>query len=364
MVIAVWEGNHNTNEASVGREDHADDPYHGDSRNSNDEDDDVDKNEATFWSDEQGNLKFVNLVVRRPCCIFCTQIFFLLIITFLLMVSVAQQGQPFSDPETEADLDDVRSIRYDSYRLAQEQVENSRQNEEKRRQSELKDYTYWIWEAETPAGVFASRTSIAAMKEAFDLFLEDNQWDRYCFLQYPNLLAGGNNNTEPYCDKPLTALNFYYAAEWDEDLVNKVLAELKTPGNIELFNSLVLCYTQGLFCDLIEGQSNTTVTDDDVTWALDLNNDLQEITSHWDMTGELVPNVTQATELAAYLNQVNLYKGFVDFGFDKRFSVDNLVSRYSRGILLWGGPLGDRSTNLTPDEMEDQDEDDTEQRRE
>uniref|UniRef100_A0A7S3KY13 SSD domain-containing protein n=1 Tax=Amphora coffeiformis TaxID=265554 RepID=A0A7S3KY13_9STRA len=359
IMIAMWERYDIDNEADSDRKVHTNDLYAGDSTSDNE----VDKKEATFWSDEEGNLKFVNLVVRRPCCIFCTQIVLLLIMTFLLMISIAQQGQPFSDPETEADLNDIRSIRYDSYRLAQEQVENSRQNEVTPRQSKLKDYTYWIWEAETPAGVFGSRTSIAAMKEAFDLFLEDNQWDQYCFLQYPNPLASDNNITEPFCDKPLTALNFYYAAEWNEDLINQVLVELKTPGNIARFNSLVLCYAQGLFCDLIE-DSNITITDEDVTWALELNNDLQEITSQWDMTGELVPNITQATELAAYLNQVDSYKGFVDFGFDKEFSVDNLVSHYSRGILLWGGPLEVRSTDLTPDEVDDQDADDSEQRRE
>ena len=53
---------------------------------------DNDQHQATFWSDEHGNLKFVNLVVRYPCCIFCSQIFVLIAITFLLMIMVPGLG--------------------------------------------------------------------------------------------------------------------------------------------------------------------------------------------------------------------------------------------------------------------------------
>lgn len=321
----------------------------------------------TLFSDEEGNLKFVKLVVRYPCCIFCTQIFLLIVICFLLIIAMAQSGQPFSDPDNEADLDDVRSIQYDSLRLAQEEVEETRLNRNGgdliRRQSELKDYTYWIWEAETEAGVFGTRTSIAAMKEAFDLFLEDEQWDQYCFLQYPNPndSTDGGNGTEPYCDKPLTSLSMYYAAQWNATLVDSVMTQLKVPGNIELFNELVLCYTQGIFCNLI--QDEDSVSQDDIDWALALNNDLQEITRHWDMSGPLVDDIDQATEFAAYVKLVDAYKGKVDFGYDKNFGVDNLVSRYSRGIVLWGGPL-ETTEALTTDEREDQDEEDSDARRE
>ena len=364
------DGNNNNN-GDPSNEDYGDNTHKA---TNNDSDDSPAAQAATFWSDEKGNLKYVNLVVRYPCCIFCTQLVAVLAITVLLMVIIAAQGQPFSDPETESDLSDVRSIQYDSLRLAQEQVEEDRRLALQQvipRQSELADYTYWIFEAQTPQGCFASNTSIAAMKEAFDLFWNHQQFDEYCLLIYPpnNTMTDGNNaaaddDDKPYCDLPLTALTFYYAQEWNEALVDEVLTELKVPGNIELFNSLALCVTLNIFCDLIDnGAGIDAVPPDDVAWVLQLDAKLKNITASWNMKGKEVVPVAQATELAAYLKLVDTYKGLVDFGYDKGFSVENQVSMYSRGIVLWGGPL-QQSQGLSTEEREDQDEEDSEQRRE
>jgi len=90
---------------------------------------------------------------------------------------------------------------------------------------------------------------------------------------------------------------------------------------------------------------------------------------------ELVQNFTQVTELAAYLKGIDIYKGLVDFGYDKGFSVDNQVSLFSRGIIRWGGPLGPAAGNgnnenenedgsdLTTEQREEQDEAGDEQRK-
>lgn len=239
----------------------------------------------TLWSDEKGNLKFVNLVVRCPCCIFWLLLLLCFVLSFLLIGVVFSDGNPFSDPGTESDLDDVRSIQFDSLRLAQEDVEDIRENRASsassiRRQSESADFTYWVFEGETPEGVFGSRAAIEAMKEAFDLFLVDENYKDYCLLVYPENNGNGNSttDTEPYCDKPLTPLNFYYAAQWDSEEVARVLDILKTPGNIELFNQLALCYTRGLFCELV---NQDEVSDEDIAWTLALDATLREITSHW-----------------------------------------------------------------------------------
>ena len=53
---------------------------------SEDDDDDVEKTkkqDATFFSDEKGNLKFVNFVVRRPCGIFWSILGLCILINFL-----------------------------------------------------------------------------------------------------------------------------------------------------------------------------------------------------------------------------------------------------------------------------------------
>mmetsp|Transcript_128063 Transcript_128063/g.190830 ORF Transcript_128063/g.190830 Transcript_128063/m.190830 type:complete len:231 (-) Transcript_128063:35-727(-) len=143
---------------------------------------------STFWSDEEGNLKFVNVVVRCPCCIFGSLLAACIVITFLLIIALIAQGNPFTEPENESDLDHITSIMFDSLRLAQEDVEDLRDSRQGamtiRRQSETQDYAYWVFEAETPQGCFGSRTSIANMKEAFDLFMDHEEYNQYCLLKY------------------------------------------------------------------------------------------------------------------------------------------------------------------------------------
>jgi len=312
--------------------------------------------EPTFFSDEKGNLKFVNAVVRYPCTIFWGIMIACLVLTLLLIVIISRDGNPFS-LGTEMDVDDVRSIQFDSLRLAQEEVVDIREKAAGAmsipRQSEEADFTYWVFEGQQPEGVFGSVEAIEAMKEAFDLFMDDAQFDQYCLLKYPakNGNATNGTSTEPYCDVPISPLTFYYASEWDSDKVAATIEQLKIPGNIETFNDLALCYTSGLFCEELAAQD---ISEEDIAFAIELGANLTDITSKWDMSGELVENITQVTELAAYLTKVDTFKGFVDFGYDTGFSVDNLVSKYSRGLLLWGGPLDD--SNLTPEEKEDQEE--------
>ena len=75
-------------------------------------------------------------------------------------------------------------------------------------------------------------------------------------------------------------------------------------------------------------------------------------------------DIDQATELAAYLMLIDLFKGQVDFGFDNGFSVDNLVSLYSRGVVLWGGPLNTTGTVDSTQDREEKEEEDEEYRKE
>ena len=143
------------------------------------------------------------------------------------------------------------------------------------------------------------------------------------------------------------------------DMVATVIEELKDEANVDLFNSLALCYTRGLYCELIPDD----ISEENIQYSIELGTNLSTITRTWDMKGEMVENFTQVTELAAHLLQIDVYRGLVDFGYDKGFSVDNPKSDYSRGIVWWGGPLSDRDT-LTTEQKEEADETDEEQRKE
>ena len=328
-------------------------------------DDDTGPKGPTFFADEKGNLKFVNMVVKCPCIIFWFILILCIVLSGILFTIVAADGNPFA-LGTEMDVNDVRSIQYDSLRLAQEEVGdlldifNADSSTPVRRQSEQKDITYWVFEGETPEGVFGTAEAIGNMKEAFDLFLDEKQFDQFCFLKYPDDTNSNGTAAEPYCDIPISPLALYYASEWDSEKVEAVLDELKVPGNVDLFNDLALCYIRGLFCEQVNAQNN--FTQEEITWAVELAGNLTEISSTWDMKGELVEDFNQVTELAAYLKLVDIFRGLVDFGFDNGFSVDNPISKFSRGVLLWGGPLDD--ANLTPEQKEDQEETDDEERKE
>ncbi|CAJ1966509.1 unnamed protein product [Cylindrotheca closterium] len=309
--------------------------------------------DPTMFSDERGNLKAVNLVCRHPCKIFWFLMIFCFVISFLLQAIVfanAEDGNPFTTPENEFDLDDIRSIQYDSLRLARDEVQKDRDADNQGaqatpKQSEVADLAYWVYEAETDAGVFGTRESIQAMKDAFDIFWEDDRFPDWCLLDYRSFV--GPNETRK-CSTPITSLSMYYASTWDSAKVDSIIETLKDDDLVATYNTLALCVSRGLYCELVP---NTT-TAEERAFTREFTANISSQVFSWDMRGELIENITQGTELAAHLLKVDIFKGLVDFGFDKDFSVENPKSKYSRGIIFWGGPLEAQETDLTADEKE------------
>ena len=275
----------------------------------------------------------------------------------------SENGNPFTAPSNEFDLDDVRSIQYDSYRLAKDELQVTKdaiedQSKAVAKQSELAAIALWVFEAETPQGVFGSKDAIVGMKDAYDIFLDDEQFHDYCWLDYTPDLVVGENETRP-CQQPQSPLAMYYASEWDGEKVDAVITELKDPEKVKLFNSLALCVLSGLYCDPPLAERPP----EDVAWAIALGANIDSIVGKWDMKGDLVDDYNQVTELASYLMQVDVFKGYVDFGFDKGFSVSNPVSMYSRGIVYWGGPLEARTNGTSEEDGEELKDNERDQRK-
>jgi len=318
----------------------------------------------SLFTNERGNLKAVSFVVRNPCLVFSLIIALCILINFLLVVLVFRttEGSPFTISENESDLNDERSIVFDSYRLATREVSATREAMEAegsalaKKQSELAAIAYWVFEAEegNDAGLFGSAAAIEGMKDAYDIFTDDPGFRDYCYLDYQK------NATDPPCRPPLTPLTMYYASEWDDAKAASIIEELKDPAKVEKFNSLALCFVKELYCD---PELQTTIKPEDIAWAMQLGADIESMTSKFDMEGPLVQNYQQVTELASYLMKVDIAKGAVDFGYDKGFSAENPKSSYSRGIVFWGGPLQDRNQSTAvdsdeKDEVEDSEGDD------
>jgi len=311
----------------------------------------------SFFTDDKGNLKFVNLVVRNPCTVFFAFLFLAIFLCFLLAAFILD-GLPFTEPGFEYDVYDARSKAYDSLKLAADEVKSDRDvlkkqgKKESRIQENDLDYTYWIWESETEEGLFGTKNSIKAMKENMDLFMKDDNYDKYCRIDYRK-----SSNTFGECLTPLSNLNMFYPSSWNVTKVQTVIDILETdyPKNVELYNNNVQCV-------LGIAQNNTQFCtgeedDKDIERVTLLTNDIYAITEEWDLSGELNPDTIGQTNLfAAYLKELNTWRGVVDFGFDTGFSIENPVSKYSRAILFWGSPL-----NITDDETSSIENDDEEE---
>ncbi len=180
------------------------------------------------------------------------------------------------------------------------------------------------------------------MKDAYDIFLNDAGYEDFCLYNYPRNLSLVTENTTVECTPPLTPLLMYYASYWNPEVVDEVIGDLKDPAKIEVLNRVGVCANPLAFCP---PQIAETFTPQEHLYAIQFGLKVFNMTSTWDMKGDLVDNITQATELASYLVLVDVYAGTVDFGFDQSFSVENPSSQYSRGILFWGGPYNNRNTS-------------------
>jgi hypothetical protein len=307
-------------------------------------------------------LKFVNLVVRRPCSVFFAILILCFVMIFMLVSVVFADGNPFTDPGNEYDVDDIRSIDYDSLRLARNEVKDDREEWEValaeangipqlvRPQEEVLDITYWVFEAETDGGVFGSVESLQGMSEALTLFTENANYQDFCWKKY-----SPDGTSE--CRVPLSVLNIYYTSFWDVDIAQSIIDTLMMdyPANVIRYNAVALCVEFGKLCERVPPEYNTQ---EDFDWALALNAEISLLTDAWDGEGSLQEeSLDQISLFCAYMQQLITKKGLMDFGFDKEFSIDNPISKYSRAVLLWGGPLAlnDTDTDTETDDLSDED---------
>lgn len=317
----------------------------------------------SFFTDDKGNLKFVNVVCRFPLLVLCFMLVLCVVLTFVLVSALSTRGNPFSS-EGSYDINDLRSESYDSLRLATKKVGEIRaarlaqeSNETVPRQSELQDITYWVFEAENDKGLFGSKESIEAMNEAVVLFSKHEDFEQYCQLRLlVNTTEGGRNTTS--CTKPVSPLNMYYSSDWDSTTAQFVIDELANPKRVELLNTLTICVRFGVS---VCGVDLEAIPPEEYSAFVKLSAAIEKMTNSFNGGSDtMVQNFTQVTLLAASMLQVTALKSYVDFGFDKEFSVDNPKSMFSRSLLVWGGPYSNISgvidEDTTADELEELEE--------
>jgi len=304
-----------------------------------------DTGKPTLFNDEHGNLKFVNLICRRPVLIFF--IAFSLCIASTLILRRVVKENPITEDTNQYNVRDIRSIAYDTLRLAKEEVkdtydihlENKRRlqdsEDDARLQEDFGDITLWIYDAKTDDGVF-TKEGIPKIRAAEATILKQENYPEYCVLKYEalNQTTGEEYKfTTPECDKPLSAMNIYYASEWDSDLADEIINEFKSePLNIMRFNALSLCVEFNFFCDQLPDIFN----DEDKEWVTDMSTKMNFMIGKWDGMGELNPNIEQVTEFMAYMKELTTKQFSVNYFLDSNFNLTNQVTMYSRSIFYWG----------------------------
>eukprot|EP00551_Chaetoceros_affinis_P010007 CAMPEP_0203669662 /NCGR_PEP_ID=MMETSP0090-20130426/5962_1 /ASSEMBLY_ACC=CAM_ASM_001088 /TAXON_ID=426623 /ORGANISM="Chaetoceros affinis, Strain CCMP159" /LENGTH=1171 /DNA_ID=CAMNT_0050534389 /DNA_START=203 /DNA_END=3718 /DNA_ORIENTATION=- len=341
---------------------------------------------TNFFSDDQGNLKFVNAVCKYPWLMFGITISCCIISAFILLKLAIDTGNPFTEQTNAYDIYDDRSIAYDSLRLAKDTVlemsaisgdsnRSGQQQQQERLQKDLADMTVWIYEAKTDKGLFTKEV-IPILRATENTILNHKEYPNYCQLNYDEAVEKSNINTNATtnanittttattttttipCREPLTAMNIFYASKWDATLADSIMKTFDNQENIDLFNSLIYCVVSlpdTLFlptstaCNLVPAELLTVLN---LAWVGIMMGEIGTMTKTWDGKSDTLNEGTidQVTSFLAYMKQLNYVSRFVDVYLDKNFNISNPVVMYSRSFFYWGKLL-----NGTKDDDESED---------
>jgi len=295
---------------------------------------------STFFSDEYGNLKFVNLVCRYPCAVFVTMVIICLGSAMILISLARATGNPFTEDENAYDIHDVRSIAYDSLKLAKEVVadaydvytdsiqESAVEAEPNAKlQEDSADVTFWIYEAKTEDGLF-TKEAIPVLRATEATILDNEEYPNYCKLDYIEM----NGQELSQCAKPLTAMNIFYASSWNASLADELLAEL-TDENVNLYNTLAACVEFKILCDVLPAE---ILTAENILWVNTTSEKIDSMVNQWDGNGTLNGDIDQVNLFMATMNKLQTKARHVNFFFDENFNTSNPVVMYSRSTMFWG----------------------------
>jgi predicted RND superfamily exporter protein len=195
---------------------------------------------------------------------------------------------------------------------------------------------------EAPENIFTP-SGLQKYKEIEDLVRYDEGWGDFCFRK-PDQPVDLSSN----CSRPTTAINIFYASEWNRSAVENAEAALSTPEQITAFNNAGFCvlFNETLSIDA-RVRCQMLKDSDPAGWAdvVVAATALTIVTSTWDGQASTVANgntqegVDEILKFCALLKKLPLFSWKVDYFFGKSFSDDNLKSRFTRSLFLFGIPL-------------------------
>eukprot|EP00931_Biecheleriopsis_adriatica_P072685 TRINITY_DN47102_c0_g1_i1.p1 TRINITY_DN47102_c0_g1~~TRINITY_DN47102_c0_g1_i1.p1 ORF type:complete len:1116 (-),score=235.19 TRINITY_DN47102_c0_g1_i1:84-3431(-) len=338
----------------------------------------------------RGN-RFVNCLVARPCAC-ASGIMALCLVTIIGtgMIVRREGAGVFSSGRTN-DLNDIRTMEWEAYEQARDMVKFWSQDKEE----EESDCVIERWGQEPrpcDTKVYPSLTQrgdivltamltngktnlltesgIKQLKAIEDKIVQHNEFANYC-------MRWDKSGMDTSCAQPISPLGIFYAdlgASGTSDLFDQVDAldgskdgELKvfeTAGLSENLSAIQSSYmqtmrsfmqggptsctssgvgnpvamsqpgTQTCLMDAAMASMTVSATSKDLYKAM-----LPLVTALRGPRGEILQDVDKTLKLAAHMKTVGFYSPMVDYYFDKDFSVQNPVSKHSRGMIQFGLPL-------------------------
>lgn len=302
----------------------------------------------------KGGNKFVNCLVRFPCTSAVGIMSLCLITVIATMAVIIEEGADIFGSGANNDLNDVRTQEWEAYVQAKEWVKILGQpdvdsdctvesfgtsrpcdNRTYPTQTQSGDAVLTVFVAKNSDNLFTEQ-NLQQIKSVEDTLLNNDGFDDYC-------LRWDKSGATKSCQLPLSPLRLFYASGVNIASIFDELDELdgQTDDVLEAFDSpdlnaelsliqraaLESCVMPGCSVNVSQNAKNIFRLLYPLVSALQgpRRNELQD--------------VDKTLKLAAHMKTVGFYAPLVDYYFDKGFSVSNLRSKHSRGVLSYGLPL-------------------------
>lgn len=326
-------------------------------------------------SKKEGNIKFVEFVVRHPfVVVFLTMGIATILSIIAVAVKVNEGTDLFQTPRVDADLSHITTKQAHAYELAVEDVFGKQEDDEEQdanlvvaQQTESGDSVLMVFEANGEQ--FFTREILKKTKAIQDKLTSQADYGKYCQFDASRASNTSLSDVEK-CSSLLSPLNMFYASVWEQAKVDKLVNTIKEIDDFsDKAKGIMSCvqdlpqvvrpliavdamtmYATGEFAPRNESDSEVVallnamcpklkVTDLALT-ARTYGAVLEAIRMAGDFDGKGTQQDPQKVkELAAVLLLVPPLRPLVDFYFSSDFGVDKLDTKYSRMLIKYGLPL-------------------------
>mmetsp|Transcript_111187 Transcript_111187/g.270183 ORF Transcript_111187/g.270183 Transcript_111187/m.270183 type:complete len:1096 (-) Transcript_111187:138-3425(-) len=324
--------------------------------------------------------RFINFMVKCPCVTAVITGVISLITVFITVRIIMANGEDIIADSTAYDVADIRSRQYEAYEVSVKMAEmfaDGQARECDATSCDTSTYPPLTLNGQVVLMVFAAsegssnvfeESGIAQMKSVFDRITGHQNHSDFCKRE-------DRSGQSTDCSLPLSPLRLFYGTPLQgtvQSLVTTLDAmDGSTDGELNVFRTSGLspqlsqlssnfmttytallrgegngCATSGTRADaanplvlncMVGAAAAQTGADQTAT---DVYRAMFPVVAAWTRPpGNTLQDVPSVLKLAAYMKEVEFFAPYVDYYFDKGFSVANPVSKYCRGMIQYGAPL-------------------------